>query len=502
MAMVRMSAQDALWLTMDRPNNLMVVDGVVVLGDDLDFDAFLVKFDEMVARFPVLSKRPVRHRGNWCWEPDPDFEITQHVSAVTLPASATTQSLQHFVGEQRSVPLDKDGPLWAAFLVSPVHLPDGRVGSAIVTRFHHAIADGVRLTQILLGLCEAVDGTMVPLIARSGVKGDALSPIQAATGTVAGISRLSVAAAQSTWSMVGSATTTARQVSSPGDALATAGAIPRALKTRIDSGISLVRHPDHVLNAFEDAGGPAHRSINDMSTLTKLAFGGSEATVWTGLPGLEKSVSWSPPLPLADVKRAAKEHGATVNDTLVAAVAGGLRRYLADEGAAVSEVVWMVPVNLKPFEDEIPEDLGNHFALVMLGMPLDHESSEARLAEIHRRMQRIKNSDEAVITFGVQRSMSMSPMVMAAFVTNFFANKAIGVLTNVPGPTGRMAFAGADVVQVMGFAPCSGNQPLTATIFTYDGNVTIGFAGDSALVPDLPRLVGHVVAEVRELTGT
>jgi diacylglycerol O-acyltransferase len=136
----------------------------------------------------------------------------------------------------------------------------------------------------------------------------------------------------------------------------------------------------------------------------------------------------------------------------------------------------------------------------MLGMPLDLGSADDRLAEIHRRMQRIKNSDEAVITFGVQRSMSMSPTAMAEFVTNFFANKAIGVLTNVPGPTGRMAFAGADVVQVMGFAPCSGNQPLTATIFTYDGYVTIGFAADAGLVPGLPGLVGHVVAEVGTFT--
>jgi diacylglycerol O-acyltransferase len=500
MATVRMSAQDALWLTMDRPNNLMVVDGVVILGHEVPFDAVLAQFRTMVSRFPVLSKRPVREGGNWCWEPDPRFDITNHVSAVSLADGATAEHLQHFVGEQRSVPLDKDRPLWSAFLVSPVHLPDGRSGSAIVTRFHHAIADGVRLTQILLSMCEAVDGTIVPLVARNGVQGAALSPVDAATGTVAGVTRLSIAAMRSTWSSMGSAASTARQVSSPAAALTTAGAIPGALKTRLDSGISLVRHPDQVLNAFEDAGGPSHRSINDMSSLTKLVFGGSEATVWSGLPGRAKSVSWSPPMALATVKTSARAHGATVNDMLVSAVAGGLRSYLADEDAAVSEVVWMVPVNLKPFEDDIPEDLGNHFALVMLGMPLFHESPEERLAEIHRRMQRIKNSDEAVITFGVQRTMSMSPMVMAEFVTNFFANKAVGVLTNVPGPTGRMAFAGADVVQVMGFAPCSGNQPLTATIFTYDGNVTIGFAGDAGLVPDLPRLVGHVVAEVRQLT--
>jgi diacylglycerol O-acyltransferase len=158
-------------------------------------------------------------------------------------------------------------------------------------------------------------------------------------------------------------------------------------------------------------------------------------------------------------------------------------------------------VNLKPFEENLPADLGNYFALVMLAMPLHHESSDDRLGEIHGRMQRIKNSDEAVITFGLQRALSMAPSAVAEALTNFFANKAVGVLTNVPGPTGRIAFAGAPVRQVLGFAPCSGDQPMTATIFTYDGQVTIGFAGDRALVPDLRSLVDDVVAEVHALTA-
>jgi diacylglycerol O-acyltransferase len=115
-------------------------------------------------------------------------------------------------------------------------------------------------------------------------------------------------------------------------------------------------------------------------------------------------------------------------------------------------------------------------------------------------MERIKNSDEAIFTYEVQRAISAAPAPVAEAVTNFFANKAIGVLTNVPGPTGSMTLAGVPVRQVLGFAPCSGDQPLTATIFTYDGGVTIGFAGDAALVPDLHELVAHVVDEVTALS--
>ncbi len=182
------------------------------------------------------------------------------------------------------------------------------------------------------------------------------------------------------------------------------------------------------------------------------------------------------------------------------ALSGALKAYLAGRGDQVDEVVWMVPVNLKPFSEELPEDLGNHFALVMLDMPLTGATPDERIDDLRQRMQRIKNSDEPVLTFGLQRTISMSPSRMATALTNFFANKAVGVLTNVPGPTRALEFDGIPVRQVIGFAPCSGDQPLTATIFTYAGTVTVGFASDADLVPDPQTLVDLVVAELDELT--
>ena len=116
-------------------------------------------------------------------------------------------------------------------------------------------------------------------------------------------------------------------------------------------------------------------------------------------------------------------------------------------------------------------------------------------------MQRIKHSDEPALTFGLQPAVSVTPSTVATFVTNFFANKAVGVLTNVPGPTRQMTFAGAPVEQVIGFAPCSGDQPMTATIFSYDGGVTVGFAADAELIPDADTLADLVVGAVHEMVG-
>ena len=524
MASARMSVQDELWLTMDRPNNLMVVDGAMLLRGQPTLAEVAATYQAMVDRFPVFRRRATQRGGNWVWEDDPDFAVANHLSEVALPEPRDLASLQAFMAEQRSMPLDLDRPRWLAFYIPALTLSDGSTGSAVVSRFHHSIADGVRLTQVMLGMCDTPDSGLEAVVAR-GKGGDSGSggipiPLGAIGHAVADISQGAVSAA------FGALETTARAVRHPrtaarslpagarratesvsdaaGAAADVVGRVRGATRLGthgIEDGIELVRHPDRLLDALEVLGIEGGRSVLDASSLTKIALGSSPHTVWSGKPGTEKAIAWSEPMPLAGIKATAGATGTTVNDVLLAAVAGGLRQYLDEHGGSVDEVSWMVPVNLKPFEENLPEDLGNYFALVFLPMPLWHETSEERLEHMHQLMARIKHSDEAVLTFGLQRVVSMSPAQIAFFLTNFFANKAIGVLTNVPGPRSELTFGGVPVEQVVGFAPCSGDQPMTATIFSYNGGVTVGFATDAGLVPDPQVLVSHVVAEVGRLAG-
>ena len=178
----------------------------------------------------------------------------------------------------------------------------------------------------------------------------------------------------------------------------------------VNDSVGLLRHPDRMLDALDVLGVPSSRGTNDVGSVAKLALASSEATVWTGEPGTHKALAWSDQPPLADIKAVGKDRGMTINDVLLAAIAGALRRYLADRNESLDEVIWMVPVNLKPFEDNLPPDLGNYFALVFLPMPLDSDDPDERLAQMHHRMDRIKHSDEAVLTFGLQRVVSTSPL--------------------------------------------------------------------------------------------
>ena len=498
-ALTPMSAQDSLWLTMDRPNNLMVIDGAMVLSDQVSLSSVKQVLDDAGDQFPVFRRRAIHGGQSWQWEDDPHFDIDQHVHDILLGGTADMRALQEFVAEQRSKPLDRERPLWHVYLVNGLIFEDGTVGCAIVSRFHHAIADGVRITQVMLGLCEVADGATVPAVSRGqGDDGGGFNPVSASTDAAAEAARVSLTVAgTATGVAVNAAGAAVEAAKSPSRLLGAMAGLVRSGVDGVGDGVEMIRHPDRLLDALELLGAAEHRSVSDLAAITKLVLTDSGSTVWTGIPGTRKAVAWSAPIPLARIKAIGRAHNATVNDVLLTAVAGGLRRYLANYGESLDEVVWMVPVNLKPFEENLPEDLGNYFALVMLAMPLNHESDDEALAEMHHRMSRIKNSDEAALTFGVQHAVSMSPGSLASFLTNFFANKAVGVLTNVPGPSGPMTFAGAPVVQIVGFAPCSGDQPMTATIFSYDGAVTVGFATDAALVPN-PDVLAQLVVDVVE----
>jgi diacylglycerol O-acyltransferase len=527
-----MSVQDALWLTMDRPNNLMVVDGVLVLAGVPDLAAVRDVFRRAADRFPVLGRRPVRRGTGWGWQDDPAFDLDRHVGLARLPDPCDVAALQRFVAEHRAEPLDRRHPLWQAFLVHPLRL-DGTAGAAVVTRFHHAIADGIRLTQLMLSLTSAAPATRLPRTpsaghptgSSGGDHDEALVPQvghpravpDSAAGAAAPAAALGPAASATPIAGIGGTLDAPEAVARAGAApqgpgvLAAVASLPRRAFAgvaglvpvgRIEAGARALRRPDRVLDALEHLGVEDSRLAHDLATVAKLVMASSTPAVWTGRPGRAKAVAWSRPVPLADVKAAGAALGATVNDVVLAAVAAGLRQYLALHGRApreADEVFWMVPVNLQPFDEHLPAELGNAFALVFLAMPLGSAGPAETLRVVRRRMDRIKHSDEAAITFGLQRLVSVAPGPVAFAVTNFFANKAVGVLTNVPGPRGPLTFAGAPVIQVVGFAPCSGDQPMTATIFSYDGAVTIGFATDAALVPDPDLLADLVVAELHTL---
>lgn len=486
-----MTSQDALWLSMDRPNNLMVIDTVMWFRETPDWDAVSqVVEDRLVKNFPVFRSHPLAVNGGWGWEEDPAFEIGECIKIIDLPEPADLTVLRAFVASQRSVAFDKAGPMWTMHLINNVHFDDGTVGAAIMSRFHHSIADGIRLVQAVISLCDIEDEQM-PAVGRK--LRNSTTPAAIALSTARNAARSVADVGSTTAATVIGAAATVRDAAGTaltGDPLGAASGLVDDGKNIFSLGIQALRFPERMVDVNLLVSSPDNRFANDVGTVGKFVLSGrSVKTVWSGTPSEEKDAGWAPVVNLVDVKAIGRATGTTVNDVMLSAVAGALTRYLRERGDnEVDEVIWMIPVSVQAVEPGVPKELGNHFALVALRMPLGIDSVPARLKEMHHRMDRIKNSDEAILTFGIQRTIAQAPQKIAVGLTNFFADKAVGVLTNVPGPRTAMSLAGSRVDGVLGWAPCSGDQPMTVCIFSYNGRVSVGFGTDKTLIPDVMRL--------------
>ena len=161
----------------------------------------------------------------------------------------------------------------------------------------------------------------------------------------------------------------------------------------------------------------------------------------------------------------------------------------------------MIPLNLRPLDQPLPADLGNDFALILLELPVGELRPAERLRQVNSRMSAIKDSHEAPISFGLLNAIGMTPPWVEDRLIGFFTDKASMVVTNVPGPSERLSFVGVPVTGVLVWAPCSGSLGMTVSIFSYAGEVTVGFMTDTALIADPEPLARCYENELAELCG-
>ncbi|HEX9371458.1 MAG TPA: WS/DGAT domain-containing protein, partial [Roseiflexaceae bacterium] len=215
--------------------------------------------------------------------------------------------------------------------------------------------------------------------------------------------------------------------------------------------------------------------------------------------GVAKRAAWSQPIPLDDVKAIGRAVGATVNDVLLAAVTGALRRYLQGRGEQVDglEIRAAVPVNMRSPND--PPTLGNRFSLVFLALPVGVDDPLDRLFDLKERMEALKQSPEALVTFGILNAMGMAPNQLQGFGVSLFGAKATAVMTNVPGPRETIYLAGAPITGIMFWVPQSGRLGLGVSILSYAGQVSLGIATDAGLAPDPEQIIDGFHAEFQQL---
>jgi WS/DGAT/MGAT family acyltransferase len=202
---------------------------------------------------------------------------------------------------------------------------------------------------------------------------------------------------------------------------------------------------------------------------------------------------------LPEVKAVSHALGCSVNDMLLAAVAGALNGYLAEKGDETDgvEIRALVPVNLRsPGSDQ---ELGNRFGVVALELPVGLENPLARLHEIHRRMEALKSSNEPAVTLGLLSTLGYAPKLVQDMVFDLLLSRATAVMTNVPGPQTPLYLAGSEIKQVMVWVPQPGDIGMGVSILSFNGNVQFGLLADAALVPDPQAIVARFKPEFEQL---
>ena len=452
-----MGSADAAWLHMDRPQNLMVINGVFWFDEPVDWERLRAVLEERLVRpFPRFRQRvsdPRLGLGTTHWEDDAAFDLDLHLHRVALPAPGDRAALQAFVADRMVVPLDRSRPLWE------FHLIDGYgAGCAVLARMHHAIADGIALARVLFSLTdERASGSADPGIAdapQRGRLGGLLGPAASALALGRGV----------------------------------AGAV-------LHESLEVAAHPRHVADLARTTG-------DDVRTLAKVLRARPDAdTVLRGSAGIAERVAWADPFALDPVREAAHARGATINDVLVAAMTGALRDYLLDRDSLVDEIHAIVPFNLRPLDAPLPRELGNRFGLVTLPLPVGIPDRDERLAAVMRAMGRIKTSPEGPISYAVLSAIGVTPAQVEAALVGIFSGVGSTVLTNVPGPRETVYLAGSPVRGVLVWAPVSGDLAMSVSIFSYAGEVTVGLMTDGGLVPDPEAIVAAFGTELAALTA-
>ena len=191
--------------------------------------------------------------------------------------------------------------------------------------------------------------------------------------------------------------------------------------------------------------------------------------------------------------------GGTVNDVVLAVVAGAMRRYLGGRGVDVDRLDFraMVPVNLRAGSGGV----GNRVASVVARLPVDEPDPRRRLERVHRETDAVKHSHQVDVLQAIEDLTDWTFTTLISQTTRLagVSQPFNVVVTNVPGPQFPLYFLGARLLECYPVVPLFNSLALGIALFSYDGRLFWGFNADWDAVPDLHDLVGAVEREFTTL---
>ncbi|MBX3605464.1 MAG: wax ester/triacylglycerol synthase family O-acyltransferase [Piscinibacter sp.] len=457
-----MSRVDTAWLRMDNDVNLMMIVGVWMLEPGITHEALCRRVEDKLLKYGRFRQRVVQDAMGANWVEDEHFDVQRHVVRESLeprPGRTLRDALQERAGELATAPLDPHHPLWQFHLVEHY---DG--GSAMIARVHHCIGDGIALISVVMSITDG--GSDPPQRARRTKPDEAHEEDWLSEAVLKPLTDITVKAI----GMYGSG---------------------------VAKSMEMLANPQQPLLGSLDMARVGYQVISDVAALALMPD--DSPTSLKGHPIGKKVVAWSEPMPLDRVKAIGKGLGCSINDVLLACVAGAIGHYLRERGEdpAGQEIRAMVPVNLRPIEEAWK--LGNRFGLAPLVLPIGIENPVERVYAVRRRMSELKGSYQPLLAFAVLAVAGLLVKPVQDTLLGLFAKKTTAVMTNVPGPAQPLKLCGSTLKQNMFWVPASGEIGMGVSILTYAGGVQFGLITDAKLCPHPQQIIDGFEPEFEKL---
>jgi diacylglycerol O-acyltransferase len=454
----RLTGLDSSFLHLEHDATHMHVAGCMV------FDGPAPGYDELVgqilSRLHLVPRYRQRlafvplHQGRPVWVDDPHFNVAFHVRHTALPSPGGEDQLRRLCGRVFSQALDRSRPLWEIWLVEG--LAEDRF--ALLSKTHHALVDGVSGVDIATVLFDA-------------------SP-----------DPLPVAPPESEW--------IPRPLPTGAQLLAEALLERATVPTEIVRGLrATLRGPRHVAARLG-------RALGGVGAVARLATASAPDSSLNVRIGPHRRFTWVRG-DLAEFKAVKNALGGTVNDVVLAAVAGALGRYLRVHGETTNDTVLraMVPVSVRA--DVERGALGNRVAAMWAPLPIGLTDPVERLLTISRDMDGIKESGQAVGAQVLTELAGFAPPTIMAQASRLQARQRMFnlVVTNVPGPQLPLYLLGRQLEAMFPMVPLAANQALGIAIMSYNGQLNFGLNADYDALPDLEALADALRASIEELVA-